>query len=414
MSPRELLSLIDFRAFIFTRFLVTFGLQMQFVAMSWQVYALTKDPLSLGLIGLAEVIPAVGFSVLGGYFVDRVNRRNLLFRALLATSFVSIFLVVLGIERLGLSPSLHVGLIYLSVFILGTARAFIAPASFALFGELLTREHYVRGAAWSSTIWQIAAASGPAVGGLVYGVGGAFHVFAAAFLCIACGSFFIYSIRPKPDPVPNKTEPFLSSLTSGLRFVFRHQIVWGAMALDLFAVLFGGCVAVLPIFADMMQVGPTGLGLLRAAPAAGAFLTALFLTQRPPLRNTGKVLLMSVAGFGVCIISFALSRNFYISMLILSISGALDAVSVVIRGSILQLATPQDMRGRVSSVSTIFISSSNELGSFESGLAAKILGLVPSVIFGGLMTLGVVGVMSTKAPKLRDLHLEDLNVDKKS
>lgn len=406
-DPLALLRIKNLRAYIFFRFLVTFALQMQFVAVQWQVYSLTKDPLSLGLIGLAEVIPAVGFALFAGHIVDANRRKTILFLALILSAAVSPFLWCLSSDWIQIEPGQKVWAMYFGVFLLGVSRAFTAPAAFAFFGEVMPREHYVGAAAWSSTAWQIAAAVGPAAGGVVYGLSGPSFVYALAFFHCVAGIYFMSTI-PGSEKRGSSREPFVKSLGIGLRFVFKNQIVLSALSLDLFAVLFGGAVALLPMFADLLQVGPEGLGLLRAAPSVGAFFMALYLTQRTPNHHTGKILLGCVGGFGLCMIGFGLSRNFFISLFLLALSGSFDAVSVVVRSAILQLTTPSEMRGRVSAVNSIFISSSNELGAFESGVTAKWMGAVPAVVFGGCMTLFVVAVTYVFAPKMRKLHLHEL------
>jgi MFS family permease len=406
-DPLKLLRNKNLRSYITSRFLLTLGLQMQFVAIQWQVYSLTKDPLSLGLIGLAEVIPAIGFALFAGHIVDRFNRRHVLLSALGVSAGVSILLWLLGSEIIHIDVSYKVYTMYFSVFVLGIARAFMAPASFAFFGEFMPREDFVRGSAWSSTAWQTAAALGPAIGGMLYGLSGPNFVYSLSFMNGLAGLLYMASIPGRANTGSSR-EPFMQSLSIGLKFVFRNQLVLSALSLDLFAVLFGGAVALLPMFADLLNTGPQGLGLLRAAPSVGAFFMALYFTQRPPVQHTGRILLSCVAGFGLCIIGFGLSRSFILSLFFLSVSGAFDAVSVIVRSAILQLTTPTEMRGRVSAVNSIFISSSNELGAFESGVTARWMGAVPAVVFGGCMTILVVGGTLLFAPKMRKLHLHEL------
>jgi MFS family permease len=272
--------------------------------------------------------------------------------------------------------------------------------------QIVPRELYPNSSTWNSTVWHIAAITGPAIGGLLYGFAGMHiaYIFVLVFAVISL-SFFL-GTRSVPLPVKLKKEGMVQSLTEGVRFVFRQQILLGAMTLDMFGVLFGGAVAMLPVFAaEVLNTGPQGLGVLRAAPAVGAVLMSMILAYHPPLKNTGYKLYAGVAGFGACIILFAISGNFWISLSLLVMSGMFDNISVVIRGTIMQLFTPDPMRGRVAAVNSIFIGSSNELGAFESGLAARIMGLVPSVIFGGGMTLLVCGVTAWFAPKLSKLEL---------
>jgi MFS family permease len=404
----EVLRIPDFRRYLSSRFLMTFALQMQAVAIAWQVYSLTKDPLSLGLIGLAEVSPAICFALLAGHIVDRNDRKKIVLLAQTLTVIVALLLWMLSHGVFPLSKSAMVYSIYACAFFGGVARAFMASSLFAFFGQIIPKEKLVRAAAWNTTFWQTAASIGPATGGLLYGY------FGVSFTYFVIGMLLLISIGamamiPKRGIVARAIEePFTQSLTVGLKFVFRNPIVLSALSLDLFAVLFGGAVALLPLFADLLQVGPQGLGIMRAAPPVGAILSLLVITRRPPGKGAGPLLLSCVAGFGLCMICFALSRNFYLSLFFLALSGMFDSVSVVVRSAILQLLTPDEMRGRVSAVNSIFISSSNELGAFESGVAAKWMGTVPSVIFGGCMTLIVVISTLILSPKMRRLNLKAL------
>jgi MFS family permease len=280
----------------------------------------------------------------------------------------------------------------------------------SLLSRVLRREQFARGAGVGSVNMQMALVIGPALGGVLVATSGktAAYLVAAAFALLA--ALAVITIRVTEPPPPAERAPIFKSIGEGLRFVFNHQVVLGAQALDMFSVLFGGAVALLPAFiSEILHAGPEALGVLRAAPAAGAVLVGLWLTRHPPQRHAGRLLLCVVAGFGVCIIGFALSKSFWLSALMLMLSGMCDGVSVVLRSTILQLATPEHLRGRVSSINGIFIGSSNELGAFESGLAARLLGLVPSVVFGGCMTLLVVGATALLAPKLRRLDLRELH-----
>jgi MFS family permease len=297
--------------------------------------------------------------------------------------------------------------LYLLSGITGVVRSFNYPAQIALLAQIVPRSMYTEAAAWNSMAWQIAAIGGPAVAGLIYGFAGASTAYAVASSLVLLSVLLLFGLPAFPCPERIKGSTFLEGLSSGLKFVFSKQLLVGSMSLDMFAVLFGGAVALLPVFAsEVLNAGPEGLGVLRAAPAIGSIIMSLVLASYPPLRFAGRKLLFSVAMFGVTTILFALSESFYLSMLVLMVGGMFDNVSVVIRSTIVQLFTPDHLRGRVAAVNSVFIGSSNEIGSFESGLAARIMGLVPSVIFGGAMTLGIVGVITIKAPVLRELHLD--------
>jgi MFS family permease len=396
----------EFRAFILARFLFTISIQIQTVAVGWQIYELTKDPLSLGLIGLAEVIPAVGVSLYAGYIADKLDRRQIVLLCLAMLGGCSLALSAFTLTEIQALVPLSSGVIYTIIFMTGLARGFMSPATSAYWTQLVPRALYAKAASWNSATWETGSISGPALGGIMYGWIGATSTYAlaASLLFIALILFFL--LPSKPLPQLTSVESILESIRSGLKFVFRNEILISAISLDMFAVLFGGAVALLPIYAaDILKVGPEGLGLLRAAPAVGALMMALFLAHRSIGENAGKKLLLCVAGFGVCMIAFGISTNFYLSIAVLMLSGVFDAVSVIIRSTIMQITTPDEMRGRVSSVNSIFIGSSNELGAFESGVAAKLLGVVPSVIFGGGMTLLVAAITAVKAKKLLRLEL---------
>ncbi|MGE5499329.1 MAG: MFS transporter [Syntrophothermus sp.] len=405
-DPYAALRIPDYRRFITARFLLTFAIQMQSVIVSWQIYALTHDALSLGLIGMAEAIPFLGAALFAGHVADLVNRK----RIILVTNSVYFVCAVL---LLLISTYLHPALlafgampVYLIIFVTGLARSFMSPAQSALAAQLVPRELFGNASTWNSVAWQVAEVSGPAVGGLIYGFWGIGPAYSAVVIFSFTGFIFYMMVSKMPLPERQKKETMLESLSAGLKFVFSNQIILSAVSLDMFAVFFGGAVSVLPIFADqVLHTGAEGLGLLRAAPAVGAVIMSFAQAHRPPFRNAGRNLLAGVFGFGLCIICFALSKNFYLSLFILLMSGMFDNISVVIRSTIIQVYTPDDMRGRVSAVNGIFIGSSNELGSFESGLAAKLFGLIPSVVFGGSMTLLVVLSIRKLAPKLKSLRL---------
>lgn len=399
----------NFRAFISGRFFLTFAIQMQSVIIGWQVYALTHDPFSLGLIGLAEAIPFILMALIAGHVADRINRRSIIILSASVYVLCSLILLVLSFRINEVYRNNGILPIYLIIAVTGIARAFFYPAQSAYMAQIVPRELYHNSSTWNSTVWHIAAVSGPAIGGLIYGFAGMHAAFATVVIFSSAGVICFMLAKPVALPGIIGTESIMSSLTGGIRFVFNNQVLLGAMSLDMFGVLFGGAVALLPVFAaDILHIGPSGLGMLRAAPAFGAVIMALFIAYHPPLYRSGVKLLFALAGFGLCIILFAISRNFYLSLLLLVFSGAVDNVSVIIRGTILQLVTPDEMRGRVASVNSIFIGSSNELGSFESGLAAKIMGLVPSVIFGGGMTMAIAGITTRLAPRLRAFEIRNL------
>lgn len=400
----------NFRLFLAYRFLMTAAVLMQAVIVGWQLYDMTKNPLSLGMIGLTEVIPQVSIALFAGHFVDIWDRKRIIFR----TSFLLLIgsAILLG-SAMRLTPTgffAGTAPIYVTIFLVGLVRGIIMPANNALLGQLVPREMLTAAATWGSTTWQVAAVSGPAIGGLIYGFWGIVPayatVFSLLFMCLVI-VFFIKS-PGKVVHAPDSDSRIFARIGEGIRYVFKNQVLLGAFSLDMFAVLFGGAVAMLPVFAsDILKVGPEGLGILRACPAIGAIVMSVFLTFYPPVKHSGKLFIYSVAAFGLSMIVFALSTNFYLSATCLLLSGLFDFVSVVVRSSILQLFVSNEMKGRVSAVNSIFVGSSNELGAFESGAAASLMGLVPSVVFGGVMTLLVVGVTAFSAPRLRKMSLND-------
>lgn len=399
----------DFRLFLSFRFFTTLAFQMQGLIVGWQMYELTKDPLALGLIGLAEALPNIATALFAGHAADRYNRKNIIVWFTLLFLVGTTLLFLSSIKALGIIAAFGVFPIYLVVMISGISRAFLYPSIIAMMSQLIPRHLYGNASSWSSTTWQLAAITGPALGGLIYGFFGVRIAYMSVlfFLLVATVLLGFVKKRPMPQFIPG--ESLYRRLSSGMKFVLNNQVLFGAMSLDMFAVLFGGAVAMLPIFAaEVLMVGPQGLGFLRAAPMLGAVGMSLVMAHRPPLIHAGRYLMIGVAGFGLSIICFALSHNFYLSMGLLMLSGMFDNISVVIRATAMQLVTPDEMRGRVASVNAIFIGSSNEIGSFESGLAAKLMGLIPSVIFGGIMTLGIVGFTSKFAPRLRRLNLREI------
>ena len=405
--PVALLRNRGFLVLLAYRILAILSYQIVAVTVGWHVYELTHDPLALGLVGLAEVVPYFCVAPFAGYLVDHLPRRKL---GMLACGGLAITALILAAIASGWLPSHGTPLIYAAIALTGTVRAFLTPIYNALFARVLPRDQFARGAGVGSVVFQLGLVIGPAIGGILVGWSGKTSAYATAAMLALLASSALALLRvDEPVAMASRT-PVFASIHEGMRFVFGHQILLGALALDMFSVLFGGAVALLPAFIkDILHAGPEALGILRAAPAVGAVLVGVWLSRRPPEHNAGRLLLGVVAGFGICIIAFALSRQLWLSAVLLFASGLCDGVSVVIRSTILQLATPDAMRGRVSAINGIFIGSSNELGAFESGLAAKLLGLVPSVIFGGCMTLGVVGITAKFAPKLRGLDLRELH-----
>lgn len=403
-DPYAALRIPNFRWFVSSLLAMTMATQIQAVVVSWQIYELTHDPLSLGLIGLAEAVPFIGFALFAGHVADRVSRRRISLMALVVLLACS--LALLGFTLLpGIIAAGQVWPIYLVIFLSGIARSFLQPARSALGAELVPRELYPNAVTWRSSAWQLAEVVGPAVGGLVYGFGSASAAYGVDAVLMSVGVLSLARVRQTPKLVGLPSESFLESLSTGVRFVRGQPVILGALTLDLFSVLFGGAVALLPVFAaEILYVGPEGLGILRASPAVGAVLMSLVLAHRPPLRRAGRTLLVSVTLFGLSMIGFGLSRNFLLSTALLALSGMVDTVSVVVRSTLLQVMTPDHLLGRVASVNAIFIGSSNEIGAFESGVAARLLGTVPSVVLGGLATLLVVAVTAIKVPPLRRLR----------
>ncbi|MDX2127906.1 MAG: MFS transporter [Chloroherpetonaceae bacterium] len=409
------LKLPEYRLYLAARFLFTVAIQMQAVAVGWQVYEITKDSLSLGLVGLAEAIPSIAVALYAGHLADIHRRKQIILISLFVLLGCSLFLYFFLFLTPNFFQSSGAFPIYTVIFISGIARGFLTPAVFGLFAEIVPRSLYANAAAWSSTVWQTAAISGPAAGGLVVGFLGLKSVYFLDSLLMILSISMVFLIEPKIRTERNQSESVFQSIREGILFVFQNPIIISAISLDLFAVLFGGAVALLPIFAtDILNVGAEGLGILRASPAIGAVVMAFWMAHHPPKENAGKILLLAVAGFGLSMIGFALSSIFLLSCFLLLLSGAFDEISVVIRSTVLQLSTPDHMRGRVSAVNNIFIGSSNEIGAFESGVAARLMGVIPSVIFGGGMTLFVVLVTAWKSKSIRELSLLNFRERKNS
>lgn len=398
------LKLPDFRRLVVTRSFALMALQAQAVIIGWQVYSITKDPLMLGLTGLVEAVPAIATALFAGHIVDnsRPHRVYQTCMGIMALNTFLLFLLAGGVVAL---PGGHVLLIlYTGVFISGLARAFIMPSSFSLLPQIVPRHLISAAAAWLSAGMEIATIGGPAIAGLLYAYTSAKGAWLMPVILLT-SSFVVFSTmtqKTKQYKGNSSREPALKSIAAGWHYILKNPALLSVMMLDMFAVLFGGAVAMLPAYADqVLHVGAEGLGFLRAAPAIGAVSMALFLAFRPFKTIRATTLLVAVVGFGFSIIGFGLSTVFYMSAIFLATAGMFDAISVVMRSTILQLLTTDAMRGRVSSVNSMFIISSNELGAFESGLAARMLGLVPSVVFGGAMTLIIAALTASLSPKFR-------------
>jgi len=409
LDPYAALRYKEFNIFLVVRFAMVFAWSMQFIVIEWQVYSMTKDPLSLGIIGLMEVIPAVSMALFAGHIVDQKEKRNLLVKCILGFSVISFGLFMLSkpsvLEDFGTKSTLYA--IYFLVFLGGLVRAFLGPTIFSLVALIVPKKIYPNAATWSSTTWQMASVLGPALAGFSISLIGVHWSMCIIFVFSLIALLFLFQIDKKPILNPKIGEPVFKSLKEGLDFVFSTKAILGALTLDMIAVLFGGAIALLPIFAqDILHVGAEGFGILRAAPAVGAFLTMLGSTRFPLHKNAGKKLLYAIFGFGLCIIVFGFSTYFWLSVAALFLSGAVDGVSMIIRQTILQLKTPDHMRGRVASVNSIFVGSSNELGAFESGVTAKWMGAVAAVVFGGTMTLLTVGITAFALPSFRKLDLQ--------
>lgn len=404
-GPYASLKIPDFRLFVASRFFVTLAIQIQSIVVAWQVYEITKDPLSLGLIGLAEALPSITVSLYAGHLADIMQRKKIIVACILTLLVCSVSLLFFTLDAGSHLLDNGIFPIYAVIFLSGIARGFLSPALFSYMPQLVPRELYRNAVTWNSALWETATIAGLALGGALYGFFDITVAYTTDVVLTLIGFTLMVLVTNKPVPEASADEGIAEKVANGLRFVFQNKLILSAISLDLFAVLFGGAIALLPIFAEeILHVGKVGLGILRASPSIGALLMAFYITHYPIQKNMGRKLLLAVAGFGVCMILFALSKNFWISFTLLALSGAFDCISVIIRSTMLQTLTPENMKGRVSAVNHIFIGSSNEIGMFESGVAAKIMGTVPSVIFGGVMTIVVVGVTGWLSKPLRRLQ----------
>ena len=408
-DPYAALRYKEFNVFLLLRFVMVFGWSMQFIVIEWEVYSLTKSALSLGIVGLMEVVPAISMALFAGHIVDQNEKKGLLLKCILGFLVISfgLFLLTWPEFNSGYSSQFILYSIYFLVFLGGLVRAFLGPTIFSLLSLIVPKKAYSNAATWSSSVWQISSVLGPAVAGFSITLIGVHWSMCSVLGCSVLALIALSQIEKKPILNPKIGEPIMQSLKEGVKFVYNNKTILGALSLDMTAVLFGGAVALLPIYAqDILKVGPEGFGFLRAAPALGAFITMFISAYVPLNKNAGMKLLFSIFAFGICIIIFGISTIFWLSVVALFLSGVVDGISVVIRQTILQLKTPDHMRGRVAAVNSIFVGSSNELGAFESGLTAKLMGTVTSVVFGGTMTLIIVLFTGFASPTFRKLDLQ--------
>ena len=422
--PDSPLQIREFRLFIIARFFVSASFQCLHVSISWQILSFTKSPLALGISGLVEFTTHFFLAFIGGEIADRFSRRKILLISIAVLLLSAFLLLGLNLFFLSDSHSLNIpiaslnlialGSLYAVVALIGVIRAFFAPAALAFMAHIVPPRLYPKSSALHSATWQTASVLGPALAGLLYANLGAEFCYGSVLCLLLIAFYLVFRIHTNAKPKESKEkEDFIQGIRNGLSFVYRQRALSGALLLDLFVVLFGGAVALLPIFADtILKTGPAGLGFLRAAPALGALFISLFLLRFPLLKNTGPILFLAVSGFGLCMIFFAFSRDFHLSLILLALSGAFDCVSVVARSTMIQLMSPDKMRGKVAAINSIFISSSNELGAFESGVTAEWWGTVNSVWIGGVLTQCTAILIYLLFPELRRLKLEGLHPPK--
>jgi MFS family permease len=407
ISGQSLLSNTNLKHFLAARFLFILALQMVTFALSWYLYLLTHSALALGWLGLSEVIPAIGFALYAGHVIDKSDKRNVLFKGMLAflVSTILLCFVTSSFSETTFGKTGVELLIYFLIFFTGVFRAFTGPTFHAIVAQLVPKDQLPKAITYSSTVWTAAAVTGPVLAGLLISMTGTTNMFFVSIVLLTAAVFFVYRIPNQPVVHNNIMQRALDSMKEGLRFVWNTKEVLSALSVDMFAVLFGGATALLPVFAtEILHIDATKTGMLKAAQGFGTVLILGVMTRFPLVKKQGSIMLQAVALFGICIIVFAISKNFWLSFAALFFAGVFDGLSVVVRSTIIQLYVPDEMRGRVSSVNSMFINSSNELGQFESGLAARLLTTVPSVIFGGCMTILVVTIAWIKAPKLRKLE----------
>jgi MFS family permease len=406
-DPFASVKVIEYRNLMIGRFAFTMGLRMMATVIGWWIYLLTNDPFAIGLVGLSEVIPALSLALYAGHIIDQSEKRKLLLNGI-ALYFVAVLVLIFISSKYTsnhLSNHWIAICIYCVIFCTGVFRAFTGPVYSAMIAYIVPRNTLQNATTWSQGTYLSASVTGHATGGFLIAIVGISGTLITISFLMLTALFFLFKLKAKPPSIIKGSVRTWESVKEGLRFVYKTKELLGALSLDLFAVLFGGAVALIPIYArDILKVGSEGFGILNGASDLGSIFIVVLLTLFPPRKKQGKTLLLAVGGFGICIIIFGLSKLFVLSFVALMISGMLDGISVVVRGTITQLKTPDHMRGRVMSVNSMFINSSNELGQFESGVAANLLGTVNSVIFGGSMTLLVVILTWIKAPTLRKME----------
>lgn len=406
-NPYIALKYTDFRFYVLTRIFLVIALQFQSVIVGWHIYSITKDPLSLGLIGLSEIIPNFAVTLFAGHFADIYNRKRIVHVCLFCLMFSGVFLYHISYAQI--DDSLRITLMYICIAMTGFARGTLNPSMQSILTECVPKKYYINSTTWNSTLWRIAFMFGAGASGFIFAwMSYKAYLVMTVLMILSMICFTFISPKPHKNNVDNKI-PMFASIKEGVNFIFKNELIVSALTLDLFAVLFGGSVSLLPIFAtDILQIGPQGLGFLKAAPSVGSFFMSIVNIYYPPIKDTGKKLLLAVMGFGICMILFGISKNVYLSVFLLACSGAFDCVSVIVRGTILQTFVPDHIKGKVFAVNSMFLGSSNELGEFQAGVSARLLGVVPSVVFGGSVTLLVVLVTAMKAKKLRQLQFSDL------
>ncbi len=408
-EPYKALSFPEFRAYVIGNTLFTIALLIQEVILSYEIYKITHNPLALGLIGLAEAVPYISLVLFGGHFADNHDKKRIMQVTLSIIIIGSLILLYSGTQLGNSDTQYHIYTIYFVIFLIGLSKGFFSPAASSLNPFLVPKEVFANAATWNSSFWQFGSIVGPGVAGFLYAYAGLEGSLWTVVGLLVGVMFCIFQINSRPIPPKHvQHESIWQSLHEGISYVFKTKIILYAISLDLFSVLFGGVIAILPIFAeDILHVGAEGLGILRAAPSVGAVITMVTLIYFPPLKHAWRNLLWAIAGFGIATLVFGLSTNIWLSVAALFFTGAFDSVSVVIRQTVLRFYTPDEMRGRVSSVNGVFVSTSNEMGAFESGVAAKFFGTVPSVLMGAGLTLVLVTWVAIKSGDLFNLKIEE-------
>lgn len=406
-DPFASVKVVEYRNLIIGRFGFIMGLRMMSTLIGWWIYLLTNDPFAIGLVGLSEVIPALSLALYAGHVIDQSEKRKLLLKGVTLYFLAALCLVFISTKFTSSHLSKHgvAVCIYFVIFCTGIFRAFTGPVFSAVIAYIVPRNDLQNATTWSQGTWLSASVTGHATGGFLIAVAGITNTLVVICGLIAVSFIFLFKLKPKPAATVKGAVRTWESVKEGLRFVYKTKELFSSLSLDLFAVLFGGAVALIPIYArDILKVGSEGFGILNGAADLGSILIVIILTLFPAKKNQGKKFILAVGGFGLCIIVFGISKIFLVSFFALMISGMLDGISVVVRGTIMQLKTPDFMRGRVMSVNSMFVNSSNELGQFESGITAKLMGTVPAVVFGGSMTLLVVIYTWFKSPTLRKMQ----------